>query len=161
MKKIALFTIVLSLFLTSCEKKGDVCKINYPNNVKDIDWNNYNDVYTVHWNYHSECGKVKNDDNGKEIMVYGILSPEYVQSAEFLYLTDCINDLKPIIIIETRRVFENDSLFYQVQAKLDTSDLTKKCFIKGEIYLFDFHTNDCCWSRPIILLTNVNNIFFK
>ena len=58
------FTIVLLLF-AGCDKN---CKIKYPKDLKPIDWENYNDVYDVIWNYtdikeSSDMGKTINTNS--------------------------------------------------------------------------------------------------
>jgi hypothetical protein len=54
MRKLILsFTAVFLLFV-ACNKN---CKIKYPKDVKPIDWENYNDVYTVYWNMVHCCSE--------------------------------------------------------------------------------------------------------
>ena len=141
-----LYFAVLILLLTAC-KNG--CKIDYPKNVKPIDWENYNDVYTVYWNYHQECPGRQEDEN-KEIMVYG-----WLHDSDMFLLADRNsnpNGGNPHIIIQAAN---------QVPTIIDSSDLKKKCFIKGILGLCNFPTNDCCHVVPLIMITNINDIYFE
>lgn len=57
MKKLILcFTIIVFVFV-ACNKE---CQIKYPKNLKSIDWENYNDVYTVYWNTVHLCFETVN-----------------------------------------------------------------------------------------------------
>jgi len=48
-----------------------------------------------------------------------------------------------------------------LQAKLDTSDLTKKCFIKGTLCLEEIITKGCCRATPAIVIRDINDIYFE
>ena len=66
MKRIILYLTALLLVFFACEKS---CLEKKPKDVKPIDWENYNDVYTAFWNTYSACSESKNAK--REIMVYG------------------------------------------------------------------------------------------
>jgi hypothetical protein len=153
------FTVLLSLFAAcnkNCEKENckeeyDPCTIERPKDVKPIDWENYNDVYTVYWNYRQKCSEAKVEDVDKDIMIYGWI----LGSFNNMYLVADKNtgtSGNPHVLL-------NATL--QVHTILETSDLTKKCFIKGKLFLRDFATNDCCSVMPLIVILNANDIYFE
>ena len=164
MKKIS-FLLILSLtailfLFIACDKD---CKIKYPKDIKPIDWKNYNDVHTVFWNYYTLCSETKEKDRGKEIMVSGWISQGTHKSALF-FVEDVskINDNN-----NTPSAIGNipiTSRYVELQSILDTSDITKKCYVRGRL---DF---DCLYvisrvcesqSRPKINILSANDIYFK
>ena len=165
MKRIILcFTAIILLF-TNCNnecKNGDCneeypCKIDRPQNLKPIDWENYNDVHTVYWNTVHYCGE-PNNIQGDTIMISGWRPWSY----DFFYLCDeakyADNSLgytaaKPIVRIVC--------YLPEFSEKLDTCDLTKKCFIKGKLMGESFSDMNCNWIEPIIEITDINNIYFE
>ena len=160
-----LFCSAILFLLTACEKH---CKIKYPKNIKPIDWENYNDVYTVYWNYHtvsSETNKKIEQDRGKEVMIYGYIHG--IQWAKFSLIANKDNSNLQVFT----RLFFNpydddgyvnfDTLVHQIQTKLDTSDLTKKCFITGKLSATSLGTNYCTWIVPTIIITDINDIYFE
>jgi len=172
MKQIVLcFTAILLLF-TGCNKD---CIIKRPKSVKPIDWENYNDVYTVYWNLLKFCSEPSNDE-GKDIKIYGWIfqgliypdgKPLPVDSKNFVLISNeedifyanyCTRGGVGIAIGSVHR----DSLnFFDLQSKLDTSDITKKCFIKGKIGFICLHTGKCSQSEPRIYLQDVSDIYFE
>ena len=156
-----LLIIVLSLFawtLISCNKKNCKewsceeydCTVKYPTDIKPIDWENYNDVYTVFWNYHAQCPG-KTEDKDKEIMIYGWLYGT-TENRCLLVERNSTPHGNPHVIIHVP---------YHIQTIIDTLVLTKKCFVKGELVFFDFPTNNCCTLAPGIYLIDIDNIYFE
>jgi len=167
MKKIILCIIVVLLIFTGCNNNG--CKIKYPKNIKPIDWENYNNVYDIFWNYHTEnsvTNKKIDQDRGKDIMVYGYIFG--ISTFHFSLIANKDNSEIQLFISPFDYHYEDDdryanidTLLNQIQTKLDTSDLTKKCFIKGKLSNESFPNNDCNWIDPKIIITDINNIYFE
>jgi hypothetical protein len=152
MKRIILFLIVLLLAFTGCKKR---CEIDKPKDLQPIDWENYNDVYTV---YHNLSASDKLDDMpvGKKIKVAGwIRTNEHISADKFSIRTDSINtgDHSSIQIIGT-------AISEDLQIKFDTCDLSKKCFIKGKIVLQGAKTMYCTTYYGIIIIENIEDIYF-
>lgn len=86
MKKIKfMLMIVLALQFSSCERQ---CKpINRPKDVKPIDWENYNDVYTVYWNLKRNSNDPRSSAENKKIKIFGWMPYGYRYDS-MLYLTD-------------------------------------------------------------------------
>jgi len=150
------------LLLSNCKK---LCEIKYPKDIKSVSWENYNDVPTVYWNYYTDCSEVKREDLNKELMVFGWVYPDKPSADLFYLMTDgnsASRNGNPHVFINTQRMYaENDSLQQQVQILLDSSDLTKKCFIKGELSLASLSDNDCCWILATIFIKSITDIYFE
>ena len=167
MKSTKIKTILISIvvcagifFLSACTKLC-VDQVKKPANVPAVDWEVYNDVYTVFWNYYTFCSRTKEEDRGKEIMIYGWV--RYITSAKrfTLYEEHRVNSEDhscPSVEILTR----DDNVKKELQAILDTCDLKKKCFIKGRLGFNCLQTISICdTSVPEILLENIDNINFE
>ncbi|MDR1180548.1 MAG: hypothetical protein LBL13_01015 [Bacteroidales bacterium] len=157
MKQIILYTLTGMLIFTACGKK---CIPKPPKDLKTVDWVNYNDVYTVYWNYTSSYEKTKPHNTGKIIKVSGWK----VASFDLFYLCDNAkyaeensrregNTTLPMVGI--------DCSFPGFQAMLDTCDLTKKCFVKGELALTDIGAGVCRKVIPVIHVMEINDIYFE
>jgi hypothetical protein len=155
MKRIILYLTAILLLFAACDKG---CKIKRPKDLKPIDWENYNDVYTVVWNYKNECRGTEKDEN-KDVMVSGWVYNFNGLSTRQFDLSDSPDVKTPRIMITTFLDSPLEGL--EIIYKLDTSDLTKKCFIKGKLFFYQESTNNCCRVYPLIFLNDANNIYFE
>ena len=156
MRKIILCLTTILLLFAACEK---TCIGKKPKELKPIDWENYNDVYTVYWNYYNECRETKKEEN-KDILVSGWIQGYYGPGHDF-FLRDNPDMEGPRIVIT---MFLEDLISenaFKIASKLDTCDLSKKCFIKGKLFFYNESDNGCCWINPIIYLNGTNNIYFE
>jgi hypothetical protein len=151
MKRIVLYLTALLLLFVACEKN--------PKDVKPIDWEDYNDVYTVYWNCYSSCDKIKSEYAGKIIKISGWKAWSYdsfnlCDDAKYADRSLGYSAAFPFIPILCN--------LSEFKTKMDTNDLTKKCFIKGIIYLesSEEHPRNCIIA-PYIEITNIDNIYFK
>ena len=148
MKRVILYLTTLLLLSASCEK--------IPKDVKPIDWESYNDVYNVFWNYYTLCSKAKNEDAHKNIMIYGWMYPQWGGG---LILGDIPNKVNvheyPCIDIKFFGIAT------ELQAKLDTCDLTKKCFIKGKLIFNCLNKQMNSKSVPEVIIKNTDDIYFE
>jgi len=142
MRKIILCFTALLLMFATCEK--------IPKDVKPIDWENYNDVYTVYWNLYSSCEKIKSEYYGKTIKIAG-WNIWYLDA--FSLCDDTKDNAAPFVAIECN--------LPEFKTKLDTSDLTKKCFIKGNIHLKKEKMPRGCRVFPVVKVTDINDIYFE
>jgi len=156
MKYKILFLSLVSILLlfVGCEKS---CNVKAPKNLKPIDWENYNDVYTVYWNYVSLEWKSNQEDEGKTIKVSG-WSPWWY---DLFYLCDYAkyvdNTVRPDAIPTILIICDLPGF----KEKLNTCDLTKKCFVKGKL---SFHVNEmgfCNKVVPVIEVIDINDIYFE
>jgi len=167
--------IVLLAF--SCKKN---CEIKIPKGVKPIDWVNYNDVYTVFWNYVKDCSETCNDV-GRDIKVYGWIfqGPNYpdgkplpVEPAHFVLISNeddifywncstrggaCFS----VKVHSCETLDERKALIESVKNKFSSADITQKCYINGKLSLDNLPTNRCCQTSPEIIIYNVDDIYFE
>jgi hypothetical protein len=154
MKKIYFLLFAICLITAACEKKAQ-CKIEKPANLKPIDWEGYNDVYTVYWNYYEDCSLGRNVDKFDTIDVYGWITGYSIHSYN-LTLNDQYENSDKNISIQISSEIEEE--LYQT---LCTTIWPKKCFIKGEIILALIQTCNCCYTKPSIIVHNVKDIYFE
>ena len=155
MKRVILcFTALLLLLFATCEKD---C-IKRPKNVEPIDWENYNDVYTVYWNTIHLCSETINLPSDT-IKIVGWRAWSYdafnlCDDAKYADKNLGYTAAFPCITIECN--------LPEFKTKLDTCDLTKKCFIKGKLSFFYVETSGkCCKIGCRIEITNINDIYFE
>jgi len=184
MNKIIFLTVfcitTLLLLFTACKKdcrkgncKDDPCKIDRPKDVKPIDWEGYNSVYDVFWNYK---GTEKSSDMGKNIKIYGwifqgIEDYEFdgykfalISDKEGVFLSNfsTINSGTGIYVISYAYfVGNNENFTDSLKNKFAINDITKKCFIKGRLFYNELYTNYCKNITPMITLEDVNDIYFE
>jgi hypothetical protein len=162
MKKIFALIIVLSIAGFSCRKK---CNIDKPKHLKPIDWENYNESYTVYWNGVKDCSESGIGD-GESIKVFGwirqcaydkpLIDPTLFAITEEKYRTEC-NGAKGTILYV--RPFDYDFLD-SLQIKLDTN-ATKKCYINGKLSYNNLYSNNCCRAVPEIVIYSTDDIKFE
>jgi hypothetical protein len=158
MKKISLLLIlylITILFLfAACEK---TCGIKRPKDVKPIDWENYNDVYTVFWNL--TLSDIDKFPLHEEVMVYGWIYNQYHDgiSAKSFTLVDDKNGI--LDAPEYPQI--NISGFNELQGMFDTCALTKKCFVKGILLFNHIKYMGCSRLEIKMEITDINDIYFK
>ena len=147
-KVICLLSVFCLLACIACEN----CSVKRPKNLKPIDWENYNDVYTVYWN----CVKICNDpDNvqGKKVKVYGWC---YCNGdGDYLSLIDVNNPNKPpkncydpygsnaSIIVHTNKLYTTENFF------------AKTVYVEGSISLPCLETIGCSHTSVDILADTI------
>jgi len=170
MKKIiiCLTTCVVVSGLVSC---GGECG-NYfqkPANVKPIDKENYNDVYTVYWNYFDKVSLPL--DTEPPLSYDTVLMCGYVavygmdKSDSLLWYPKLIDDSIKAMYYSNA---EPEVYFYGIDAISDqvkiliNNSIPNKCYIKG-IVEFDFIQQGACdiHSVPKLKITDIENIHFK
>ena len=165
MKYLIFLTTISLIFLASCKEKED-CKCNETkplHNPFPIDWENYNDPYTIHWNFRTnDCSTA--EYTGKPIKIEGwILQPGgvlqeidpnhfYIVNAPNMIWSTC-----PAITIDaaTPEVAE------LLKVKFKNSDLSLKCYITGKLIIQVVIEKACCYTFPVIEITNTDNIIFE
>jgi len=170
MKKIILCLTVLILLFSNCKKdckkrnckEDDPCKIDRPKDVKPIDWENYNSVYDVFWNYTVPWGK-EITDWGKEIMACGWVSYSSDKLYKFFTLqsdTSLNKAVLPIFLYSYYFPNECEGLVDSLNSRFQSADLTKKCFIKGELNCIPAG-NPCNSVMVMIVINSAKDIYFE
>ena len=159
MKRIVLYLIAILLLFANC-KIPDSCVPPLASGFhNELDWENYNNVQNVLRNTNLECSdpRVK-ENNSKSIKIYGWLMVENnkmtmtydslyaLGQGKFGYYSlpiDCISE---------------------IQTTIATYDLTRKCYLKGELKLekiMDGKGDFCCQMGARIVLKSINDIYFE
>ena len=132
-----------------------------------IDWDNYNDVFTIHRNYSDNRNNSDPSffwgDTEKTIKVAGyIVHPGtnlHEIDPDFFYFADCPNEnyFSDVISIQaaTPEVAE------QLKIKFENRDLTGKCYITGSLFLDFISVGDGCTIFPVVRINNVDDIIFE
>jgi len=148
---------VLLLVFTACNKpcECEPCEvekpqtgtggIKYPENLKPIDWDNYNDVYTVYWNLVHYCSDPPLSLKSNVIKISGWLKLDS-------YSHYLCNDIEP--------VFPRIYVWIRFPIQLDPA---KKCFLKGKLFFFNDWTvwKNHCRSEPLMIVEDMNDIYFE
>jgi hypothetical protein len=168
MKKIIVCLMTVLLGLASCDK---ACNPKHPQDLKPIDWENYNDVYTVYWNYINKCReKSYNRNEKKKIKVYGWVKQDPYGNNDFTHSCFLINEQSEIFatnmsnctfvsvnLLDTNVDFQWDTI-----VKIDTSVITsKKCYIEGEMSFRCIGSRNCPETVCVIDVYNFDNIYYK
>jgi len=155
-------TLFSLLTLTSCL---NFCKpIERPEDLEAIDWKNYNDVKTVYWNLFDKCENIDYNQTGDTIMVYGwIVTPRYENIKAYGFAlsdkTENTTDHRYSRVIGVQ-CFDT-YVIDRIQSIFDTTDLMKKCYVKGTLEFNDMPTNTCCTADPIIIIHDAEDIYFE
>ena len=140
-----------------------------PADVKPVDWENYNDVYNVYWNYRIDNGILEEGPTGKTLKVEGWIAPinwqDEIMPGYFKLANRPYGQIKDQmdwyekydigIEAATSEVAE------QLRMKFENNNLDKKCYITGElvmIFLIGLSRNSIV---PRIVITDVNNVIFE
>ena len=157
MKRIILSLAAILLLFAACEKS---CLEKRPKNVKPIDWENYNDVYTAFWNAYSKISE-SSYMRGQEIMVYGWVEAKYSEDG-FILVTNTNDTDKSLPLIGKPHL--DVRIWGQVtpiHEKLDSYDLTKKCYVKGKLEFNVIHKGMCSIAIPEIIIENIDDFYFE
>jgi len=158
MKRIILCLTAILLLFSACEK---ACLEKKPRKVKPIDWENYNDVYTAFWNTYSTISESSNILQ-REIMVYGWVKPKYSEY-RFTLVTDTHDSDKSLQLVGKPHfdVYIRGSEMALIREKLDTCDLTKKCYVKGKLDFNRIKAGLCGIAIPEIIIEDINDFFIE
>ncbi|MDR2907876.1 MAG: hypothetical protein LBU91_07815 [Bacteroidales bacterium] len=124
--KILLWMCIACIF-SACAVKDDFCPPPAGKGINNLDWDNYNEVSLVYANNHLLCSDPRvNENNGKSIKIYGWLVNKDLQITiigDSLYASG-----------QTERGYWGIPIACtsDIQATIDTLDLTRKCFLKGD-----------------------------
>ena len=160
MKKVILCFATLLLIVAACKPN---CNPKVPKGVQPIDWENYNDVYTVHWNYTMDCSNAPLGRTGQTIKMYGwIFHPQTVSFWDFSLLSDSlfVESNNPKCAMVRVQCFNREE-FDSIQAKFNAADRTKKCYVTGELGVSALAGNDCCTTSPDIFIDKADDIYFE
>ena len=151
-------------------------EIKFPKGVQPIDWENYNDVYTVYWNFLKNCSEPWSNELGKDIKVCGWIfqsSDGGFSPVNTIYYFCLINKEENIfadypddgtgvvISVVIGRSDEDKAFIDSLKNKFATSDITKKCYIKGKLSFETSSDLRSCYKYPQIVISNADDIYFE
>jgi len=170
----------IALITFSCKQPCGI-NIENPDEIEPIDWENYNDVYSVFWNYFKNNCHGAGYPTGKTIKVYG-----RIDSNSLKITSEGLNPhgLHSFILMDEHEHEYNNIYNYlyekysysaphvevfcfipdEFQEKLTSTDLTRKCYIKGELgtSILKWDVDDeCCFTTPNVRLYSTNDIYFE
>jgi len=129
-----------------------------PANIKPIDFENYNDVYTVYWNYRTYCDET--DPNpGDSIKVWGWITNYSLPSTGtfFIYSQPQGDYRRRVIFVLLPKHVGNE-----LAMKMVNITFPAKCFLYGEVMLPCLEEGTCRNKVTVSLYVNdVNNIYFE
>lgn len=160
--------LAAATLLCSCRKLCDGCghrnciEVVKPADLKPIDWDGWNDAYTLHHTFHDKSENAQVDYCGDTIRCYGHISKYLYEdypslSPDGIYF-EC-SDAAQAVAIWFSRVhgIDKDSL---VQL-LNSSSYSDTCFVKGIFGFWVFNPMGCEYVNPAITVTSIDDIYFK
>ena len=165
----------VALFAFSCTK----CDIKKPKGVKPIDWENYNDVYSVFWNCTKDCSEVNeteknfDSDDLKTIKVYGWIyqgfeggyppvNPEHfciIDKEENIFAFN--SSVGTSFYVRISYLGDFKILIESLKIKFAAADITKKCYINGKLSYENYPGNGCCTAVPLLIIHSSDDIYFE
>ena len=159
--KLAIALLVVIAPFCSCKR---TCKdIVKPSDLKPIDWNGWNDAYTVGYTFYDDAEDACFDFNGDTILCYGHI-------ARYLY-EDYSSLSTSSIYLESGSKQEGVQVFFDIfgsddvnilKQKLNNSVYSDTCFVKGTLYVHASAINKCyivyC---PAIHVSRLEDIYFR
>ncbi|MDO9154870.1 MAG: hypothetical protein Q7U47_14380 [Paludibacter sp.] len=165
LKNILIFSVFNSMFMiSSCSGilSDIMCPpVKKPNDLKPINWKEYNDVNTVYWNLFDRCKDVNWGLEGDSVKIFGFIVQFKYQVIKVtgFSISDKVNVTSKDRWIDIS-CFEKKTI-NKLQLLFDSIDLTKKCYIKGILYFNEMPTQNCCSATPGILINEENDIYFE
>lgn len=149
--------LVVVILLYSCERKIGGCAetcydIEKPANLRPIDWDDWNDAYTVYYTFYDNEEDACYDHDGDTIMCYGNI---YVSPYAGIKLE--VKGSDDLEIVFNLHGSEIDSLYNM----LNNTSHSDTCFVKGIHKLFNYDIQCCKIVIPKITVNRIEDIFFK
>jgi len=155
---IALF-VVITLFCSCKRTCKDIVK---PSDIKPIDWNGWNDAYTVGYTFYDNAEDACFDFNGDTILCYGHI-------ARFLY-EDYPSLSTSDVYLESGSKEEGVHVFFDIfdsdvnilKQKLNNSVYSDTCFVKGTLHVGASYIMHCSIVYcPDIHVSRLEDIYFR
>lgn len=167
--KTRLAIVILATLSLFCSCKHKCYEVVKPSNLKPIDWNGWNDAYTVGYTFYDNEENACYDYDGDTILCYGHIAK---------YLYDDYPSLNPdnSIYLESGHkqqgvevsfsfIYENSSERDSLISLLNRSTYSDTCFVKGvfKVYSYTIHLlpRSCTYVQPGITVCRLEDIWFK
>jgi hypothetical protein len=176
MNKITLASLCAVVLLAfSCRPPCHI-ELEKPTDIKPIDWDGYNDAYTVFWNIVSDDFHSGGTSTGDTIMVYGKIDTTTLDYSNFFTLMS-EQEYEHNVIYDYMREWHYTAPSIRVfcypvadelREKLASCDLSRRYYVKGELGIAHIGGRDgwggadhCLFAAPDIHLYDVNDIYFE
>jgi len=174
--------LMLAVGLGSCRETEDSYReienwknfclgfVERPENLKTIDWDNYNDVHTVFWTYHKREVQLESwiyEDTANIIKIYGWVAQNSEQNdfQDLWFSYDFVligNDLGYNVSPHVPFVIVGDSIVKEsIKEKLATADLTRRIFVRGRLSFPFERCGTCCFTFPLVRIYSADDIYFE
>lgn len=158
MKTKTAILLIIVILLSSCGGKIGGCNktcydIEKTTNLKSIDWNNWNDAYTVYYNFYDNEEDACFDHDGDTIMCYGTMCGSSYDDIN-LEVIGGDNNLQLIFNMHGSEIDSINNL-------LNDTIHSDTCFVKGILRIFQYDIQCCKIVIPAITLNRIEDIFFK
>ena len=147
---------------------GDCVDIVQPANLKPIDWNGWNDAYTVGYTFYDNIEDACYDYNGDTMLCYGHITKNlYIDypslKPEWIWLEGSENqeDGECVRIFFDLTILQNNSERDSLVLLLNSSTHSDTCFVKGIFWLIYYDIGQCTLTFPSIGITRLEDIYFR
>lgn len=146
----------------------NTCDIEKPSDLKPIDWNGWNDAYTVGYTFHDNIEDACFDYDGDTMLCYGHITKNlYIDypslTPEWIWLEGSENqeDGQCVRILFDTDILLNDNERDSLVCLLNSSTHADTCFVKGIFKIIDYKILQCTLVFPSIGVTRLEDICFR
>lgn len=159
--KLSLLLMVVTMLCSCKHKCYDIVK---PSNLKPIDWNGWNDAYTVFYTYYDNYDDACHDHDGDTIKCYGHIAKYLYEDYSSLRSDDIFleaNDRRQQAV-GVGFMLQNSSEMDSLKSLLKSSSHSDTCFVKGTLDLWGWSgPHHCNTVYPYITVHNIEDFYFK
>ena len=183
--KLTIALLALTVLLCSCKhNKNDATDTNEimghiecvdvikPSNLRPIDWNGWNDAYTVGYTFYDNIEDACHDYDGDTILCYGhiekglyLYHPSLEPELIFLEGSENQEDGQCVRILFSSDIMQNNILKDSLIRILNNSSHDDTLFVKGIFTLVPEQiitmNSNCSYVRPGIGVTRLEDIYFR
>lgn len=139
-----------------------------PSNLKPINWNGWNDAYTVGYTFYDNIEDACHDYDGDTILCYGHISKNlYLDhpslEPEWIFLEGSENqqDGQCVRIMFNSDIMQNSIEKDSLIRLLNSSSYSDTCLVKGVLGLGVWSMPPCQYVYPVIGVCRLEDIYFK
>lgn len=166
--KLALALLITAITLFACKHKHTCEDVVKPSNLQPIDWNGWNDAYTVGYTFYDNVENACYDFNGDTILCYGhiakilyenhtSLKPEHI----FFEGSENMKYQEWVYICFSSTILQNNSERDSLISILNNYNHSDTCFVKGILNVEPQYIDPCDIVLPHIYISKLEDIYFK
>ena len=164
--KLALALLIAAITLFACKHKHTCEDIVKPANLNPIDWNGWNDAYTVFYNFYDNDNDACHDFDGDTILCYGHIANYLYQDYPSLNPEDMFLEAgmrqQGVGVNCWYIVHNNSSERDSLIRLLNNSSHSDTCFVKGTLELWGWDgPHHCNTVYPCLMVHKLEDIYFK